>query len=64
MRKAQETAWEASDKEITQWGIEHDGKGNRADAYLYCAEMKSPATGFWVPLAPGRRAPPFTLRTL
>ncbi|MBN2352083.1 MAG: DUF1156 domain-containing protein [Spirochaetales bacterium] len=52
VRKAQEEAWEAADRQITEWGIEHDGAGNRADAYLYCIEAKSPATGLWVPLAP------------
>lgn len=57
VKAAQETAWKAADEQITAWGIEHDGKGNRAasnraDAYLYCVEAKSPATGLWVPLAP------------
>ena len=52
VRKAQEEAWEAADRQITAWGIEHDGEGNRADSYLYCVEAKSPATGLWVPLAP------------
>ncbi len=37
---------------IKEWGIEHNEKGWRADAFLYCVEAKSPATGYWVPLAP------------
>jgi adenine-specific DNA methylase len=49
---AQEEAWKKADAQITEWGIEHDGEGNRADAYLYCVEAKCPATGLWVPLAP------------
>jgi len=52
VRKAQEKVWSAVDKQITEWGIEHDGQGNRADAYLYCVEARCPATGLWVPLAP------------
>ncbi|MBN1524674.1 MAG: DUF1156 domain-containing protein [Spirochaetales bacterium] len=52
VRSAQKEAWEAADKQITEWGIEHDSAGNRSDAYLYCIEVKSPATGLWVPLAP------------
>jgi len=52
VKAAQEAAWQAADEQITAWGIEHDGVGNRADAYLYCVEAKSPATGLLVPLAP------------
>ena len=52
VKAAQKAAWEAADKQIAEWGIEHDGRGFRADAYLYCVEAKSPATGLWVPLAP------------
>jgi adenine-specific DNA methylase len=52
VRTAQEKAWKKADEQITAWGIEHDGNGNRADAYLYCVEAKCPATGLWVPLAP------------
>lgn len=50
--KAQQDAFEAVDRQITEWGIEHNEKGWRADAFLYCVEVKSPATGLWVPLAP------------
>jgi len=52
IRRAQEEVWKKVDEQITAWGIEHDSEGNRADAYLYCVEVKSPATGLWVPLAP------------
>lgn len=53
VRKAQQEAFAKADAQITKWGIEHNEKGWRADAYLYCVEAKSPATGWWVPLAPG-----------
>ncbi|PWN06736.1 anti-phage-associated DUF1156 domain-containing protein [Rhodohalobacter mucosus] len=52
VQKAQEEAFEKADRRITEWGIEHNEKGWRADAYLYCVEAKSPATGYWVPLSP------------
>ncbi|MDX2249186.1 MAG: anti-phage-associated DUF1156 domain-containing protein [Bacteroidia bacterium] len=53
VQEAQRHAFEAADRQITEWGIEHNEKGWRADAYLYCIEAQSPATGYWVPLAPG-----------
>ena len=49
---AQKKAYEAADKQITEWGIEHNEKGWRADAYLYCVEARCPATGLMLPLAP------------
>ena len=50
--EAQQKVFDAVDNQITEWGIEHNEKGWRADAYLYCVEAKSPATGYWVPLSP------------
>lgn len=49
---AQRKVFDAVDQQITDWGIEHNEQGWRADAYLYCIEARSPATGYWVPLAP------------
>ena len=49
---AQKAAFEAADKQITEWGIEHNDRGWRADAYLYCVETRCPATGLMLPLAP------------
>lgn len=40
------------DAEITALGIEHDAKGNRAKAYLYCLETRCPKTGWMVPMSP------------
>jgi putative DNA methylase len=45
-------AYDKADRKIIEWGIEHNEKGWRADAFLYCLESRSPATGYWVPLAP------------
>jgi putative DNA methylase len=50
--KAQEEAFSKAEQQIKEWGIEHNEKGWRADAFLYCVEAKSPATGYWIPLAP------------
>ena len=52
VQEAQKKAYEAADKQITKWGIEHNDKGWRADAYLYCVEAICPATGLLLPLAP------------
>jgi putative DNA methylase len=50
--KAQEEAFIEAERKISEWGIEKNEKGWRADAFLYCIEAKSPSTGYWVPLAP------------
>jgi adenine-specific DNA methylase len=52
IKEAQEKAFEAVDAQITEWEIEHNEQGWRADAYLYCVEARSPVTGYLVPLAP------------
>jgi len=52
IEQAQREVAEAVDREITQLGIEHDSKGNRAKAYLYCLETRCPETGWMVPMAP------------
>jgi adenine-specific DNA methylase len=52
VQEAQKRAYEAADKQITEWGIENNDKGRRADAYLYCVEIRCPATGLMLPLAP------------
>lgn len=52
VKKAQKEVYDAVDKQITEWGIEHNEKGWRADAYLYCNETSCPECGWMVPLAP------------
>lgn len=39
------------EKKIADLGIEHDSKGNRAKAFLYCIEARCPETGWMVPLS-------------
>lgn len=38
--------------EVDDLGVELDGKGWRGKAYLYCLEVKSPSSGWRVPLLP------------
>jgi hypothetical protein len=49
---AQENAFKAADQKIIDWGIETNGKGERADAYLYCVEVKPEGCDYYIPLAP------------
>lgn len=52
VRAAQAHVFGAVDRQVTDWRIEHDDAGWRADAYLYCTETACPACGWRVPLAP------------
>ncbi len=52
VQQAQREVFDAVDKQVTEWGIEHNEQGWRADAYLYCVEVRDPETGWMVPLAP------------
>jgi putative DNA methylase len=52
IEKAQQEVAEAVDAEITALGIEHNSRGDRAKAYLYCLETRCPETGWMVPMAP------------
>ena len=58
VREAQRQVYEAVDRQVTEWGVEHrdpdpqTGRRWRADAYLYCAEVTCPECGWRVPLAP------------
>jgi putative DNA methylase len=51
-RKVQEQVFAAADKQITKWGIEHNERGERAEAYLYCVEVKPEGCDYYIPLAP------------
>ena len=52
VRRAQAEVFKAVDRQITDWRIEHNSVGWRADAYLYCTETNCPECGWQVPLAP------------
>ena len=51
MRVQAESLAEA-DRQVTKWGIEHNAAGERADALLYCVEVKPEGCDYFIPLAP------------
>jgi putative DNA methylase len=52
VRGVQEEVFAAADKQITEWGIEHNEQGERAEAFLYCVEVKPEGCDYYIPLAP------------
>ena len=52
IEKAQKEVADAVDQEITALGIEHNSRGDRAKAYLYCLETRCPETGWMAPMSP------------
>ena len=52
VKKVQKEVYDEVDKQITDWRIEHNEKGWRAYAYLYCNEVVCPECGWKVPLLP------------
>ena len=52
VQKIQEKVFAAADQQITAWGIEHNDRGERAEAFLYCVEVKPEGCDYYIPLAP------------
>ena len=52
VRKVQEAVFAAAEKQVAEWGIEHNEKGERAEAFLYCVEVKPEGCDYYIPLAP------------
>ena len=52
VRQVQEEVFAAADRQITAWGIEHNDRGERAEAFLYCVEVKPEGCDYFIPLAP------------
>src|SRR6266496_296429 len=50
--RVQGEAFACADRQITNWGIEHNERGERADALLYCVEVKPEGCEYYIPLAP------------
>lgn len=50
--RVQAQAIAAADSQVTEWGIEHNERGERADAFLYCVEVKPEGCDYFIPLAP------------
>ena len=59
---AERTKYEDAQSDVTRevdrclrhLGVEHDERGNRAKAFLYCVETTCPQTGWSVPMLPSR----------
>jgi adenine-specific DNA methylase len=57
VQQVQREIYEAVDRQITEWGIEHrepdpeTGRRWRADAYLYCTEVTCPECNWRVPMS-------------
>ena len=52
VKHAHAEVFDAVDRQITNWRIEHNVVGWRAEAFLYCTETQCPECGWHVPLAP------------
>lgn len=52
VRKAQDRVFDAADRQITEWQIEHNDRGERGQVYLYCVEVKPEGSEYYIPLAP------------
>ncbi len=50
--RVQAEALRAADRQVTEWGIELNEHGERADVYLYCVEVKPEGCDYYIPLAP------------
>lgn len=50
--RVQAQALAEADQQVTAWGIEHNERGERADAFLYCVEVKPEGCDYFIPLAP------------
>jgi len=52
VKKAHREIFDAVDGKLIKLGIDHNSLGWRADAYLYCVQVRDPESGWLVPLAP------------
>lgn len=44
--------YEKTDAQIEKWGVENNEHGERAEAYLYCTEVKPEGSEYYIPMAP------------
>lgn len=52
LKEFQDRIFEMADRQVTEWGIEHNSQGHRANAFLYCMETTCPDCGWKVPMSP------------
>ncbi|MBS0593921.1 MAG: DUF1156 domain-containing protein [Proteobacteria bacterium] len=50
--RVQTEALAAADRQVTEWGIEHNARGERAEAFVYCVEVKPEGCNYYIPLSP------------
>ena len=50
--QVQASVLQEANRQVNEWGIEHNDQGERADAYLYCVEVKPDGCDYFIPLAP------------
>lgn len=50
--RVQAEALTQADRQVTEWGFEHNAAGERTDAFLYCVEVKPEGCDYFIPLAP------------
>ncbi|MEQ1754680.1 MAG: anti-phage-associated DUF1156 domain-containing protein [Micropepsaceae bacterium] len=50
--RIQASALAEADRQVSDWGIEHNERGERIDALLYCVEVKPEGSEYYIPLAP------------
>lgn len=50
--RVQAEALAAADAQVLEWGIEHNEQSERAEAYVYCVEVKPEGSEYFIPLAP------------
>lgn len=51
-QQVQQDVIAAADRQVTEWGIEHNERGERAEAFLYCVEVNPEGCDYYIPLAP------------
>lgn len=50
--RVQTAVLKTADRQVTEWQIEHNDQDERADAFLYCVEVKPEGCDYYIPLAP------------
>jgi len=50
--RVQAEALASADQQVAEWGIEHNERGERADGFVYCVEVKPEGCDYFIPLAP------------
>ena len=52
IQNIQSQSFATADAQVTEWEIEHNNQGERAEAFVYCIEAKPPGCDYYIPLAP------------